>query len=229
VNEIIEKQRLEITNLYSNYTLSLNEYSENRKNFSDAHKNAEKFFGFLEQSAAQNNSSESIRDSAWNQWLAETCMDVLPIIKKHYDVYRIEKDDINLSPSSTAFASMQRMVSNYDSKKAKEIRQLYFECNLPTYGFDNKGKKVMTKSSEKKISITFGIVSIVVLLVISLFIPNPSAYQYTIFRIILAISTACCAAGLTGFIEVTISNWVKAGGAFAVFVIVYCVVPAALK
>jgi hypothetical protein len=51
-------------------------------------------------------------------------------------------------------------------------------------------EKKMTKSNEKKLAYVFGVVFIVVLLVVALFIPNPTAFQYTVFRIVLAVAAA---------------------------------------
>jgi len=87
----------------------------------------------------------------------------------------------------------------------------------------------MLKSDEKKLAYIFGVVFVVVLLVIAVFIPSPSAFQYTVFRIVLALAAAGVAAMIPGFLQVQVSTWLRAGGALAIFVIVYFYAPAALE
>lgn len=89
-----------------------------------------------------------------------------------------------------------------------------------------------TQQSLKKIQETlafvFGIVFVVVLLVLAVAFPNPPPFQYTIFRVVLALATAGVAAMIPGFLQVTIPKWLRAGGALAVLVLVYFYNPAAL-
>jgi hypothetical protein len=90
-------------------------------------------------------------------------------------------------------------------------------------------RDTMLKSDEKKLAYIFGVVFVVVLLVIAVFIPSPSAFQYTVFRIVLALAAAGVAAMIPGFLQVQVSTWLRAGGALAIFVIVYFYAPAALE
>lgn len=87
----------------------------------------------------------------------------------------------------------------------------------------NSNKKI-----EQYLVYGFGLVFIVVILVIAVAFPEPTPFQYTVFRIILALATAGIAAFVPGFIEVKISSIIRAGGAIAVFVIVYFFSPAQL-
>jgi hypothetical protein len=91
-----------------------------------------------------------------------------------------------------------------------------------------KERRSMTKGDEKKFAYFFGVIFVVVLLVMAIAVPNPSAFQYTVFRIVLALAAAGVAAMIPGFLQVTVSNWIRAGGALAIFVIVYFYAPAAL-
>jgi hypothetical protein len=91
-----------------------------------------------------------------------------------------------------------------------------------------KGRQSMIKSDEKKLAYIFGVVFVVVLIVVALAVPNPTDFQYTVFRIVLALAAAGVAAMIPGFLQVTVSNWIRAGGALAIFVIVYFYSPAAL-
>ena len=87
----------------------------------------------------------------------------------------------------------------------------------------------MQKNYEKILAFAFGVVFVVVLLYAAFAVPNPTAFQYTVFRIVLALAAAGVAGFFSGFLNVQISNWLKAGGALAVFVVVYFYAPAALE
>lgn len=99
---------------------------------------------------------------------------------------------------------------------------------LPAVLWIFNAREFMKKSDEKKLAYVFGVVFVVVLLVLALAVPNPTEFQYTVFRIVLALAAAGVAAMVPGFLEVTVSTWIRAGGALAIFVIVYFYSPAAL-
>ena len=84
------------------------------------------------------------------------------------------------------------------------------------------------KTEERFIAFTFGVVFVIVILGLAVWKPEPSAFQYTVFRIVLALAAAGVAAMLPGFIELEVPGWLRAGGALAVFAIVYFYSPAAL-
>jgi len=85
-----------------------------------------------------------------------------------------------------------------------------------------------TKRTERYAVFGFGVVFVVVLLVLATWFPEPTAFQYTVFRIVLSIAIAGIAAFLPGFMEANIGSWLRAGGAMAVFAIVYFFSPAGL-
>jgi hypothetical protein len=74
----------------------------------------------------------------------------------------------------------------------------------------------------------FGVVFVTVILCLAFVFPQPTAFQYLVVRVLLALSTSAVATLLTGFINVEIPHLLKAGGAFAVFVIVFFYNPASL-
>ena len=86
----------------------------------------------------------------------------------------------------------------------------------------------MTKPAERIAAFVFGVVFVSVILAIALSLPEPSNFQYTVFRIVLALAAAGVAAMIPGFIAVEVNTVVRAGGAIAVFVIVYFSSPAEL-
>lgn len=86
----------------------------------------------------------------------------------------------------------------------------------------------MTKKLQQILAFIFGIVFVSALIAIAAAIPEPTPFQYTIFRAVLALSAAGIAAMIPGFLEVNISTWLRAGGALGVFVVVYFYNPASL-
>lgn len=84
---------------------------------------------------------------------------------------------------------------------------------------------------EKKAALGFGIVFIVVMLILAIFIPQPTRTQFFVFRVVLALAAAGIAWFIPGFIDVRIKLpkiFVRATGAIAVFVLVYLVNPPGL-
>jgi len=86
----------------------------------------------------------------------------------------------------------------------------------------------MRKATERQLAFAFGATFVVVLIALAVVVPNPTPFQYTVFRVVLALASAGVAVMIPGFLEVQIPGWVKAGGALAVFIVVYFYNPAAL-
>jgi hypothetical protein len=74
----------------------------------------------------------------------------------------------------------------------------------------------------------FGLTFLVTLLVLAIFFSAPTSFQYTVFRVTLALAAAGIGAFLPGFLEVRYKSYVRAGGALALFVLIYFFSPAAL-
>ncbi|MCI5218454.1 MAG: DUF1566 domain-containing protein [Candidatus Electrothrix sp. LOE2] len=78
----------------------------------------------------------------------------------------------------------------------------------------------------------FGLCFVAALLVLAIWFPNPTAFQYTVFRITLALAAAGIAGVIPGMIRLTVhpgtALMIHAGGALAVFVMVYLLAPAKL-
>lgn len=86
----------------------------------------------------------------------------------------------------------------------------------------------INKGSQQLIAFVFGVVFTSVLLILAIFFPNPTGFQFIVFRIVLALAAAGVAAMIPGILEVELSNWIKAGGALSVFIITYFYNPAQL-
>jgi hypothetical protein len=74
----------------------------------------------------------------------------------------------------------------------------------------------------------FGVTFVVSILSLAFIFPQPTPFQYTVCRIILALAASGVATLLPGTLDVTIPGYVTASAAFAVFVIVYFRTPAEL-
>ena len=86
----------------------------------------------------------------------------------------------------------------------------------------------MSKALEKILAFSFGVIFVTALLVLAVAIPSPTPSQYTVFRIVLALAAGGVAAVIPGFLQAKVGTFVRAGGAMAVFVVVFFYSPAAL-
>ena len=92
----------------------------------------------------------------------------------------------------------------------------------------NVGGALMSKNTERLIAVLFGASFLVALLVLAVVFPQPTTFQYAVFRIVLSVSAAGFVSMTPGFLDLQIGNWLRAGGALAVFAVVYFFSPAAL-
>lgn len=74
----------------------------------------------------------------------------------------------------------------------------------------------------------FGVVFVSILLILAISFSNPTPFQYLVFKTVLSLAAAGIAAMIPGFLQVNIATWLRAGGALAVFVVVYFYNPAQL-
>lgn len=91
-----------------------------------------------------------------------------------------------------------------------------------------EGRRGESMNWERIAIFSFGVIFVTLLVAIALFLPEPTNFQYTVLRIVLALAAAGVAALIPGFIEVKYRQAVRAGGAIAVFVVVYFFSPASL-
>ena len=127
----------------------------------------------------------------------------------------------------------------YDSNRKQYVRfhegvegplQVTYDPSMSKWGGARQMKFISVdpdKWSDKQIATVFGIAGVVLMLIIAFFFPNPTPFQYTIFRIVLALVGGGVGATIPGLLRVE-SGPVRATGAIAVFVIVYFFSPAQL-
>ena len=200
----------------------------------EAQKKGTAYFNYAEEFVGNSDLLGAHKSDLWAQGFAEDCAEILASMLDYYKFLAKafqqvpELRGLRTTPGQTAFANMQRMVVEYlNGKLAKDMRQKFFAAGLPVYGFDNQ---VTPKSSTKLntvLSYIFGAVMVLVVLSIALAVPDPSPFQRRVFWAILAMALAGVASVIPGFIEVNLRKWVGvvAGGALAVFVIVYFFAP----
>ena len=81
------------------------------------------------------------------------------------------------------------------------------------------------------VAFVFGCIFVIVLLVIALAIPEPTAQQMFIFRVVLALAAAGIGAVIPGFLDINgkiLEISIRATGALALFVLIYNINPPGL-
>ena len=88
-------------------------------------------------------------------------------------------------------------------------------------------------TSQIIIAFIFGVIFIIAMLALALKFPKPTSFQYSVFRTTFSLAAAGVAAMIPGFINLEVNPslglLIRAGGALAVFVIVFFFNPAQLK
>lgn len=78
---------------------------------------------------------------------------------------------------------------------------------------------------EKVAAFSFGVVFLLMMIVIAIFIPDPRPHQIFIFRVSMSLAAAGVGAVIPGLIQLEVNQkfmpFVRAGGAIALFVLVY--------
>lgn len=92
----------------------------------------------------------------------------------------------------------------------------------------NRVREEADDNQKKNVAYIFGVAFVIVILVLAVAFPEPTRFQYTVFRIILALAASGIASVIPGLLHVQVASWVKATGAIAVFVVVYFFSPAQL-
>lgn len=160
--------------------------------------------------------------------LAESCYAVLESYIKHLDFIKSNENLLGCEYEIPPFIAnnMQRMVKKYLSKeKVASLRESFIERNLSTEGFDVKAPKDKNSGT---VPLWIGGVLLTIPIVALFFIPEPSSYQFFAFRVCFSLGGAGVASHIPGWLNVNIKNWVKAGGAIAIFVLLWFFNPPAL-
>jgi hypothetical protein len=84
---------------------------------------------------------------------------------------------------------------------------------------------LMNENWQKGTAFGCGVLFVALMLILAIAIPNPTATQWFVFRVLLALAAAGIGAVIPGLIVVNVSKVVRAGGAIALFVLVYLLNP----
>jgi len=89
--------------------------------------------------------------------------------------------------------------------------------------------KLRTPLWERIVACAFGFIFITAILIIALYFPEPTKFQFFVFRIIMALAASGIGAVIPGLINIQMERekkfFLRAGGAIALFVIIYLIDP----
>jgi len=106
--------------------------------------------------------------------------------------------------------------------------EVYRLDSLTQEGRGPVGPKSDELSHDASLAFGFGVVFVIVLLLIAFVVKDPTPTQWFVFRVILAIAAAGVGAAIPGLISVSIQSYIRAGGAIALFVLIYSINPPTL-
>ncbi len=93
----------------------------------------------------------------------------------------------------------------------------------PAPGDSSQADKPTAKHEHKgRVTLIVGVSLLLIVILFTVLLPNPNRYQWLVFGMLAALGGACIATVLSGFLEVE-SKQIKAGGALAVFAVVFWV------
>ncbi len=192
-----------------------------------------KFFNHVENACSKGELLGGTESDAWAANLGATAVNVLENVLSFWEKIRRESTRLkcsDLEPSTSAYFMMQAMVRRYAKDQVHRLRSEFVKQKLPTRGFDHAPKMNKRYSSGERWAL-IGIATGFLLLMIAVaaFDKNPSDLGVFIYRTVLALMAAAFGSiAITGFIRVEgkIGQWlVRAGGGFALFLLVYFLNP----
>lgn len=196
------------------------------------------YFNFLEIFVGTSDLLGAHNSGLWVTGFAETCKSVLDAYVDHIKFLRSYTDMLGagaIEPDELAFAGMQRVVAQYlNSNSVAQLRSLYVDNNLPVAGFDVRphGNISKTPTWQTITSVTIGMICLIVVVSLAVNIPEPSKWQQFIFRGFFALALAAVAVIIPGFLKIDmrskgVGQYFKliAGGAIAIFLIIWLVNP----
>jgi len=128
----------------------------------------------------------------------------------------VEKEGVDkLTPESTKKLVQVTLFRRKVETSEGIIEETFFRC-------------MVYAMNEKLLVFLFGVVFVIIMLYTAHSTPEPTSYQYFVFRTVLSASVAGIAVFIPGLLDISLGKWLKASGALAIFVIVYYVNPANL-
>lgn len=200
-----------------------------RSDISELQRRGAEYFNFAEDSVAKTALLEADHVGEWVTKFAEDCHEVLATLVVYRDALQSLAMDVgfNIQPlGATSYAAMQRVTKKYLAKDVwRKLEGDMNEAGLPTSGF--RRKAVKDKSSRSNVAyVVISLTGIVAIFVATILLPEPTRFQWFVFKAIISISIGALAVYIKGFLGIHISQKtldsnlvISAGGALAVFVL----------
>jgi hypothetical protein len=113
-----------------------------------------------------------------------------------------------------------------EASEVQRVSQSYIDHGLKNMPARQTNKSGLIQENWQKLTaFGCGVLFVALMLIIAIAIPNPTATQWFVFRVVLALAAAGIGAVIPGLIVVNVSKVVRAGGAIALFVLVYLLNP----
>lgn len=204
-----------------------------------AHRSAVRYFSRVEKWVAESSYLRAQEDEVWRLSLAGSCKAVLTSYLHYWDFLGREAENLGVAfqeqfkPPDDAYWMMQGMVRIEYPEHWAQLREEFEKRGLPKSGFDDEKRQIKLRTGqmriekmtvEKWIAVTFGFVFITVLLVLTVWLKDPTPMQETTFRIVLALCAGAIGAVIPGVLKLqgNLGGFtIRAAGALALFFIVY--------
>lgn len=232
-NREIERLKQKYSTVVSGALTAISNGTISQQSFFDLQRIGAEYFNYAERFVAESSLLGAHENGIWAKNFAEDCAALLESLSLHFQLLRQIANLLHISqaePSTNAYASMQRMVTLYlDKQQTEKLKDLFITTQLPAGGFNKPEAKMLKNGNKWQWPMVWGIGFTCAIIVLAIFFPNPTKFQYVIFRLVITIAISGLAAtSLNGVIEVKFGKWLTATGTFAIFVIVFFYNPAAL-
>lgn len=195
------------------------------------------YFNYVENFVGDSGLLGAHANGKWVTGFAETCHSILGAYVVHVNFlnsYSSIMQDNLCAPNINAYANMQRMTKEYlPEKNWQQLKGIFKNNSLPISGFEFRGANDLNETPKWQLitGLIIGLLFAAAILVLVVFIPNPTPHQFLIFRGGFAIALAAIAAIIPGLLNVE-SRFqkfsIKASGAITVFVLVWLLNPPAI-
>ncbi len=202
------------------------------------------YFNFVENFVGDSGLLGAHQNGLWITGFTEDCYAILESVVKHFQFLRTYSEDFaklenkSIEPSPHSYANMQRLVKEYlPLEQSNQLKELFITNKLPFGGFDMPAIEDSEKLAtwQKIAGPIIGGIILAICVVLAFVFANPTIFQQFIMRGLLAISLSLIATIVPGFINLRsrirfrCSYFViVAGGAIAIFVIIYLLNPPSL-
>ncbi|WP_049855375.1 hypothetical protein [Dickeya fangzhongdai] len=193
-------------------------------------RNGTKYFNKAEKLVASSKLDGKHNDGLWVTDLAESCEEILGsylIHVKFLDEYNHLIDNSYKKPKRHACSSMQRMVKKHCPQHISDkLRLEFINAKLPTTGFDVEESEDKNKM-DIYLPVGIGIFFMLISFSAALILKEPTQSQFFAIRGMFSLGGAGVGSCIPGWLNVNVKGYVKAGGALAIFVILWLLNPPA--